>query len=644
MTPESKFVVSAENRASQVLKTIGNDFGKLNLAASSLKSMLAGLGAGVSAGALVAFAKQAVNVQDSFGKMAQQVGVGVDALTELDFAAKLSDVSTEELGTGLTRLTARMADVAQGGKEAQAAFDTIGVKVKNADGTMRAADDVFKDIADRFSEMEDGSAKTALAVEIFGRAGAKLIPLLNSGRSGLSDMASEARRLGISFGEDAAKAAEEFNDNLTRLQLYAGAAGRALVNDLLPSLISVTSKLIDAARAAEGFWKGLAVWASVPGSYEENPLAAIGELEGAIERLKKMRAELDPNKSFANKLNDWVFGDAGDLDKQIAVQEARLEYVRLLAQRQIDGFGLDSPPGRKKPAPKLTPTGGTPKKKPGQFEDPLFDLLQELDKVDAQRQIAADKAMAALRDQEAASESAERAEITRLQRISEEWRNATDVTLEFQQKYEDVMRAVQIGPAQGGLSESEGALARFLIGNETDGVFAKLDEAKVAMDEFAVEAARNIQDTLGDSLYDVLDGNFDNIGKSFGNMLKRMIAESAAADLGRFLLGDFGKTGNVGGIFGSIFGSLFGGARADGGPVAGGVPYLVGERGPELFVPKSSGTVMPNGSVGGVTSLTVAPQITVNGEMSRSQEARLMTMMRNVALATMADQRRRGAA
>ncbi|OZB14331.1 MAG: hypothetical protein B7X58_08110, partial [Marinobacter sp. 34-60-7] len=79
------------------------------------------------------------------------------------------------------------------------------------------ADDVFKDIADRFSEMEDGSAKTALAVEIFGRAGAKLIPLLNSGSSGLSDMASEARRLGISFGEDAAKAAEEFNDNLTRL-------------------------------------------------------------------------------------------------------------------------------------------------------------------------------------------------------------------------------------------------------------------------------------------------------------------------------------------------------------------------------------------------------------------------------------------
>lgn len=551
-TPDSRFIVSAENRASQVLKQIGNDFGKLNLAASSLKSMLAGLGAGISAGALVAFAKQAVDVQDSFGKMAQQVGVGVDALTELDFAAKLSDVSTEELGSGLTRLTARMADVAQGGKEAQAAFDTIGVKVKNADGTMRAADDVFKDIADRFSEMEDGSAKTALAVEIFGRAGAKLIPLLNSGSSGLSDMASEARRLGISFGEDASKAAEEFNDNLTRLQLYAGAAGRALVNDLLPSLISVTSKLIDAARAAEGFWKGLAVWASVPGSYEDNPLQAVGELEGAIARLKKMRDELDPNKSFANKLNDWVFGDVGDLDKQIAVQEARLGYVRLLAQRQIDGWGLDSPPGRKKPAPKITPPDNT-KKKPGQFEDPLFDLLQELDRVDAQRQAAADKALDALKSQEAAAQSAEQAEISRLQKISEEWRKATDVTLEFQQKYEDVMRAIQIGPSQGGMTEEEGALARFLIGNETDGLFAKLDEAKVAMDEFAVEAARNIQDTLGDELFDVLDGNFDNIGKSFGNMLKRMAAEAMAADLGRLILGDYAKTGQVGGLAGGLF-------------------------------------------------------------------------------------------
>jgi hypothetical protein len=55
--------------------------------------------------------------------------------------------------------------------------------------------------------------------------------------------------------------------------------------------------------------------------------------------------------------------------------------------------------------------------------------------------------------------------------------------------------------------------------------------------------------------------------------------------------------GTQGTSFGTMFKgltSIFGGARADGGPVTGGVPYLVGERGPELIVPGMSGSVIPN--------------------------------------------------
>jgi phage-related minor tail protein len=137
----------------------------------------------------------------------------------------------------------------------------------------------------------------------------------------------------------------------------------------------------------------------------------------------------------------------------------------------------------------------------------------------------------------------------------------------------------------------------------------------------------------------VLDGNFDSIGKSFGNMLKRMIAESAAADLGRFLLGDFAKTGSVGGVFGSIFGSLFCGARASGGPVTGGVPYLVGERGPELFVPKSSGGIVPNGSMGGVS---ITQHISVSGGASRGEVMTAMSVAKEAAKREIAESMRRG--
>jgi len=173
-------------------------------------------------------------------------------------------------------------------------------------------------------------------------------------------------------------------------------------------------------------------------------------------------------------------------------------------------------------------------------------------------------------------------------------------------------------------------------------VLGQIEETKAAiteLDEFTLEAARNIQDALGQGVFDFLDGKFENIGKSFGNMLKKMAAEAIAADLGRFLLGDFAKSGKVGGAFGGILGAIFGGARADGGPVSGGVPYLVGERGPELFVPKSSGTVMPNGSMGGVT---ITQHISVAAGASRGEVMTAMRVAKDSAKREIVESMRRG--
>jgi hypothetical protein len=45
--------------------------------------------------------------------------------------------------------------------------------------------------------------------------------------------------------------------------------------------------------------------------------------------------------------------------------------------------------------------------------------------------------------------------------------------------------------------------------------------------------------------------------------------------------------------------AIFAGFRAEGGPVGAGSAYMVGEKGPELFVPGSSGSIVPNGAMGG---------------------------------------------
>ena len=75
-------------------------------------------------------------------------------------------------------------------------------------------------------------------------------------------------------------------------------------------------------------------------------------------------------------------------------------------------------------------------------------------------------------------------------------------------------------------------------------------------------------------------------------------------------------TGGTGGFFAEIFG------RASGGPVKGGSPYIVGEKGPELFVPGSSGSIVPNDAMGGANIVVNvdASGSSVEGDEAQSRE------------------------
>jgi len=358
--PESKFVITAEDRATATLKKVASEFGGLGRAALSAAGMVAGIGGALSVGAIVSQVKAVADLQDQFGKLAQQTGIGVQSLTELNYAAKLSDVSTEELSTGVTRLTSKMADVAQGSKEATAVFDSLGVKVKNNDGTLRSSEVVLKDIAQRFSEFEDGSTKTAYAVEIFGRAGAKLIPLLNSGRDGLAEMAEEARALGVVFDEKAAKAAEQFNDNLTRLGQAAQGLKIELLQGLIPPLTDLTQRFLDARAAGVGFIDALDIAANIRG---------FGTLD---EKIAEVQRRLNDAKS-----GKWtgIFGT--DVKGLQAELEKLLKLKERVVGREMSGYETTidySAFGRKPAAPPKLPGAA---KAAGSARIPQAELTDE---------------------------------------------------------------------------------------------------------------------------------------------------------------------------------------------------------------------------------------------------------------------------
>lgn len=173
---------------------------------------------------------------DELLKAGQKTGIAVEQLSELKYAAGLADVDFGSLQTALTRLSVNMEKASHGTGEAAGAFQALGIKVTDTEGHLRPLNDVMKDVADKFAGMEDGPGKAAIAVAIFGRAGAQLIPLLDQGSQSLSRMENEAKQFGVTFSGPAAEAAEQFNDNLKRLGEAVSGVWQTFVEKLLPAL------------------------------------------------------------------------------------------------------------------------------------------------------------------------------------------------------------------------------------------------------------------------------------------------------------------------------------------------------------------------------------------------------------------------
>jgi len=130
----------------------------------------------------------------------------------------------------------------------------------------------------------------------------------------------------------------------------------------------------------------------------------------------------------------------------------------------------------------------------------------------------------------------------------------------------------------------------------------KLDIAKLEAAESAVKV-----DELSIAAQDLgrqMEASFSQMiiyGKGFGQVVESLIAKIGEMIIQAYVFKSIANSlSGKGGIWGTIGGFFAGLAgKAGGGSVAAGVPYEVGERGPEMFVPNVSGAIVPNGKLGG---------------------------------------------
>lgn len=192
---------------------------------------------------------------------------------------------------------------------------------------------------------------------------------------------------------------------------------------------------------------------------------------------------------------------------------------------------------------------------------------------------------------------------------------------------QNAMRAAALAEWQKDLlSETEKTLKKFADDN-ADKLLESIAESSknnfveqfTEMTDFAREAAQGMQSLFANFLFDPFKDGLKGMLKGFADMLRRMIAELIARQLLISFFSLFtGGTGVIAAMASSAVSGLQG--RAKGGPVTGSTPYMVGERGPELFVPSTSGTIIPNGSgMGG--GVNIAYNIDARGASADMQKA-----------------------
>jgi phage-related protein len=185
---------------------------------------------------------------DKAAKTARAVGVTVGQLQELNFAAQLSGGSANDVTKILSQLAKAGREAQIGTKTFKDAFADLGVEVTDSQGRLKSTTDLLGDVSDRFQTMQDGSEKTALAMKLFGRTGARMVPFLSEGRSGLAKMAKEANRLGIVMSDQAAKRSERFTDAMLR----AKSAVQGIRNRIAVAMLPTLNRLLE----------GFALWLS----------------------------------------------------------------------------------------------------------------------------------------------------------------------------------------------------------------------------------------------------------------------------------------------------------------------------------------------------------------------------------------------
>ena len=731
-----KFQANLERTKTQVLGLAKN----LGVAGAAM--------AGAAAAGVAAMVKAGIDLADAMGEAAERAGVSTESFSALAYAAKMSGSSMEGVEAGLTKLSNAIIEAQNPTSEMANAFKALGVSTVDTEGKLRKADEVFRDIAERFKNAPAGPEKTAIAMQIFGKAGADLIPMLNSGKAGLEEFRKEAEELGLVLDTQTTANAGAFNDTIDKLGLAVTGMGIKIGKELTPTLEVLANEFTNARKegsAFSDFARGVGiVFREIVkiSATAINNVVVFGKGLGALAAagaaalsgdFKAIGTILNEYKSDVNALNasNEAFKKSVDASANAVVNETKAtadnnkgkEQAITYRKKNTEAANKESDAFKKALESLLKEADGykdlTAVQKVNQqiregayknfSEEHKKELLATAEKIDANRRltntitaqarVSDSLAMTRLPDSINVADAQERlnlllssgedlsadkiavytalaaetakayadlmslgrqietAKALNQQKVVEQLKAeyAAQEKLIKQQRDGRGERTKQIIVQQGLNREAQNFTELIDNQRESSRLLAEKQEQVVAwyqkgvisaqeyavameriryanfdlvkqqlteVDKKATEMATSLRSAFSDTFFDMMQGNFKNLGDRFKKLIDRMVADALAAQLAKALFGDFMQSGKVSGAAGNALSSIASGFmsmfRAGGGTVASGTPYIVGEIGPELFVPKTSGTIIP-ANVTAAMAGGAANNLTVNVTAMDSQ-------------------------
>ena len=255
-TEAVNIVIQGQNQAAGALRSAAQAMNNLSKstkgAATAMKSLVAvQVGAILAKGfstattAISAYVSELRNTVDRTAKLANQTGIGVEALQGFAVAASLGGTDLETFANNVKRLTVRVGRLAESGKTE--IFEKLNIDFQKF--RTLAPEDQFRILSQSINNIKDPAEKARVAVELFGKAGAEMLPMLNTN---FDDLQKRLVNLGVILSSTQTSAIEEMNDALNLVQqTFKGIISQVTAN-LAPIVTSMANEFMGFVEGFQG--------------------------------------------------------------------------------------------------------------------------------------------------------------------------------------------------------------------------------------------------------------------------------------------------------------------------------------------------------------------------------------------------------